>query len=467
MPNAGYGGPAGKGSDARPVPYQGRITGSLHGSRLGRGGVALIADVQYGDAATRTDGKLDDRPADGRLYSLTLGTFRRSARRARELGAASLVLLGDQVDDRDRVGDAAATAVLTCADEELAACPVGYLLGNHDTKWTQTFRAARARAPVVELPGCFAWECEVDSEDGSPPWVLLALDCYATAFAAESKWGRQLPPDGEVGAAQLSWLRARLGAARQALRDVVVLSHVPLSPRDDRSQDAPAGRIGCVRDAEHVRRVLQDAGCVRLCVAGHYHPGAYHFDAEANIHFVTLTACLSEGPLTGALLRVRRGGAVLSWLRDGGQLQVQCAADAPATAAEDVAGPARADRAPAMDCPEEAQGAPPPSEQRPGRPRKQPRVKPPNSNQSRTGTGGRPQADGPAARSGEVKGKRDGSGGGPHREGAGLWGRGGAQGGQGGRAGAWGGRGDTGGGAGGPGWGRGYASGWGGSGQRS
>ena len=85
------------------------------------------------------------------MYSLTLGTLRTSLTRARAAGANSMVLLGDLVDDRDRAGDAAAAEVLETAEvafrkgQRRVQNAVGYVLGNHDTKWTETFRAARRR----------------------------------------------------------------------------------------------------------------------------------------------------------------------------------------------------------------------------------------------------------------------------------------------------------------------------------
>lgn len=315
--------------------YQGRIDGSLHGRCVTTGGIAFVADVQHADAAANPNAKLTDRPEDGRMYSQTLHTFRRSARHARNMGASCLILLGDQVDDRDRMGDAAAFQVLECADTEFHDCPVGYLLGNHDTKWTQTFREARKSSPVGELEGHFAWECEAESEDGGPHWVLIGLDCYATSYAAHPDLGQQLSMNGEIGVKQLSWLEDRLRAARDKGQHVVILSHAPLHPANDLwEQSSRAGKYAgrrsdrtlCVADSDATLRVIRDAGCVRFCIAGHDHAGAYHLDS-GGIHYFTLPACLStEGPpmLNGALLHLYRNQAVLTLLHDGGEHRVPC-----------------------------------------------------------------------------------------------------------------------------------------------
>lgn len=306
------------------VPYTGRVDGNLHGLTLPSGGVALVADVQYADASRRHDDKLNDRPEDGRMYSLTLDTFTRSARYARETGAGSLVLLGDQVDDRDRQGDAAAIQVLEAADRAFSGCPIGYLLGNHDTKWSQTFRQAREKSPVAGLQDCFAWECTIETEDGSPPWVLLALDCYAMPQVG---WGEQmLPVHGEVGRHQREWLQRRLAAARDSGQNAIVCSHSPLHPANSLHRPEPKHRSSaspghtlCVLDSEGVLDILREAGSARLCLAGHDHRGAHHCD-ENDIHYVTLPACLSvvdPAALSGAVLRVFRDHATLTMLCDG------------------------------------------------------------------------------------------------------------------------------------------------------
>jgi len=330
MPNGG----------GEQVAYRWQIDGSLHGRRLGTGGVALIADVQFADASKRGDKKLDDRP--GRMYSQTLSTFHRSMEAARSLRAGSLILLGDQVDDRDRKGDLAAAKVLESADEHFPAEAVGYLLGNHDTKWTQMFRNARERGPVPELPRCFAWECEAESEDGGVPWAIIALDCYATSFEKAPGWGEQLSMNGEVGAVQLAWLARRLQAAQESGKHVVVLSHVPLNPNSSLAPTAvgrcdlkaPTNRTQAVADHVAVRRVLEQAGNVRLCIAGHDHPGAFWADEEAGIHYWTERACLFiEGPpeVTGVVLRLHQHEAVLHVLADDSVHRVPCpsAAKAP------------------------------------------------------------------------------------------------------------------------------------------
>lgn len=241
------------------------------------------------------------------------------------------MLLGDQVDDRDHFGDAAATTLLNCADEAFSRCAVGYVLGNHDTKWTQTFREARARAPVLELREHFAWECGLQSEDGSCPWLLIALDCYAISFAKNPEWGQQLSSNGEVGTAQREWLRERLHIAERNRQHVVILSHVSLNPNNDASDPHQtvvhtgkyAGRrrdkTHTVADSDLVLQVLEETQCVKLCISGHDHPGAFHVD-EAGIHFVTLPACLSAGlDLSGAVLKVFRDRAVLTMLRCGSE----------------------------------------------------------------------------------------------------------------------------------------------------
>lgn len=285
------------------VIYTGRITGSLQGRVLKSGGVCFIADVQFAESDRKS---LQDNLEKRRMYTQTMGTFTRSMKAARRAGASSLVLLGDQVDDRDVNGDLAAAKVLSAAEGEFKDS-VGYLLGNHDTKWTQTFREARRRSPVKELPGCFAWECEVRGEDDSR-WAFLALDCYATGFAAEPGWGKQLPMNGEIGAEQLAWLRGRLRAAKDAGKLAVVLSHVPLHP----SKTSP------VRGHEAVRRVLEEAGNVKLCLAGHDHPGLFHEDGHG-IHYWTDQACLfctGEPEVAGLVLRLFGDRAEISKLSD-------------------------------------------------------------------------------------------------------------------------------------------------------
>eukprot|EP01043_Picozoa_sp_COSAG02_P064766 COSAG02_NODE_9568_length_2177_cov_1.125120_1_plen_422_part_00 len=293
------------------------------------------------------------------MYSLTLGTLRTSLMRARAAGANSMVLLGDLVDDRDRAGDAAAAEVLETAEvafrkgQRRVQNAVGYVLGNHDTKWTQTFRAARRRGEALD--GHFAWECEIaceedytEGDEPAPPWVCLALDCYATS---QVPMGEQVHPNGAVGSAQLEWLRQRLAAAQAAGRSVIILSHTPLHPRNslaDGALDLGAHGLGSVAafggehtgkysgrrrrdttlsvtDSSAVLEILQQhARCVRLCVAGHDHAGAYCID-NVGIHYATLPACLAvdePGGCAGAVLRCYSGRVELMMLADGSRCVV-------------------------------------------------------------------------------------------------------------------------------------------------
>eukprot|EP00966_Prymnesium_polylepis_P310339 7170082-Prymnesium_polylepis.1 len=118
----------------------------------------------------------------------------------------------------------------------------------------------------------------------NPNDVTVDGDWFAGLDGLERRW---VPYNGALGAAQLTWLRKELRAARHAGERVLVLSHAILHP-------AACDGTTLTWDYAEALREIHRAGCVVAVVAGHDHAGGYHRD-ERGVHHLTLRSPLNDG----------------------------------------------------------------------------------------------------------------------------------------------------------------------------
>jgi len=118
----------------------------------------------------------------------------------------------------------------------------------------------------------------------NPNDVTVDGDWFAGLDGLERRW---VPYNGALGAAQLTWLRRELRAARHAGERVLVLSHAILHP-------AACDGTTLAWDYAEALQEIHRAGCVAAVIAGHDHAGGYHHD-EHGVHHLTLRSPLNDG----------------------------------------------------------------------------------------------------------------------------------------------------------------------------
>ncbi len=228
--------------------------------------IGLIADCQYADQPDRGQ----------RMYRRSPDKLRAAVAGLNAARPAFSVHLGDFTDDRWE-----SFAVVEPLLRALAA-PAFHVLGNHD------FAVPDERKEQVPARMGLAARYRAFSQNGWRFLLLDSNDISLHAFPAGSTaqdaardfraaWAPQADDSGGgVGLVQLLWLDAELAEADAAGEFAVVMSHHPLLPANPMA----------VWNAAEVIAVLQAHPCVKLCVAGHNHAGAY---AEQNgIHYLTL-----------------------------------------------------------------------------------------------------------------------------------------------------------------------------------
>lgn len=306
--------------------------------------IGLFADAQYADKDDH------ERPSEpGRVKR-----FRASAERLAEALAdfrkrgeqmACVVNLGDLIDgynDDDvaalvptRTGPVPAhLADKSRADLEVmravirrgvaAATPVYHCVGNHDCNLPREEVCASLGNPDcaayfgVKLPR--GWRLLVlDTTEVNPRYETPGSEAQALGEAyvrgAKSEAGGDKlrdevkPWGGGLGPAQLAWLAKELEAATERNEKVIVASHCALS--------RTAARPGMSAwDADSISETLESFECVKVCLAGHDHPGGYGrtlvpdregaYRTFGRVHYVTLEAMLEapEGGTSYAVMEV-------------------------------------------------------------------------------------------------------------------------------------------------------------------
>jgi len=303
--------------------------------------IGLFADAQYADKDDH------ERPSEpGRVKRFRASADRLAAAladfRSKSESMACVVNLGDLIDgynDDDvaalvptRTGPVPAhLAEKSRADLRVmrsvirrgvgAATPVYHCVGNHDCNLPREevcefLGNPRSAAYFgVKLPR--GWRLLVlDTTEVNPRYETPGSEAQALGEAyvksAKSEPGgseRVKPWGGGLGPTQTRWLENELELATERNEKVIVASHCALS--------RTAARPGMSAwDADAISALLEARECVKVCVAGHDHPGGYGRtlvpDREGThrtfgrVHYVTLEAMLEapEGGTSYAVMEV-------------------------------------------------------------------------------------------------------------------------------------------------------------------
>ena len=244
-----------------PDPQNGHRTGLRFG---------VIADIQYADRDVKYDRHF--RRAPERL-EVAIADFNRA-------GVDFVVDLGDLID-----GDFRSYAPILDVYASLNV-PVYRVLGNHDFGVdAQQLDRVPSQLGMKERYYDFSrngWRFVVlDGNEvstyayppGSPP--QRAAERLLERLRLEGRPNAEAW-NGGVGADQLRWLRRTLVSAASQREDVIVLSHFPLWPPDDRHR---------LWNADEVLTELDECAVLRAVLSGHNHAGAYV--ARKDVHHIT------------------------------------------------------------------------------------------------------------------------------------------------------------------------------------
>jgi hypothetical protein len=291
--------------------------------------LGVFADAQYGDKVDET--REDDATRTKR--------FRASERRLRECIRAfedeaatlsGIVNLGDLFDGYNeddkttkpvlRTPMRAATLEKNGTDLAVVADLVNtskvrmfHCVGNHDCNVGKEvfLSAVNAEAAYYSASMPRGWRLIVlDTTDLNPRYVSRDAPEFDAAmrFAQDAvDEGREdvVPWGGGIGPVQFDWLRDELNDAAAKRERVIVASHNALH------RDAARYQMSAW-NSDEVSDLIESSGCVKICLAGHDHPGHYHY--RNDVHYVTLEAMLeaAEGETSFAFLDVYEHDAVLT-----------------------------------------------------------------------------------------------------------------------------------------------------------
>jgi manganese-dependent ADP-ribose/CDP-alcohol diphosphatase len=171
-----------------------------------------------------------------------------------------------------------------------------HCLGNHDLsvsrdEFLRAVNAERGAYYSERLPR--RWLLIVlDTTDLNPRYIAEDTPEYQSAldFATEAyASGRDdiAPWSGGIGPIQLAWFDNELKRAKERGERVIVASHNALQANAARPQMS-------AWNADQVSKIIEDSGCVKICLAGHDHPGMYNY--RHGVHYVTLEAMLEAKP---------------------------------------------------------------------------------------------------------------------------------------------------------------------------
>jgi len=273
--------------------------------------LGVFADAQYADKENGTYGKRNKyfRDAKERL-KMCLNEFSENAH-----ALACVINLGDLYDGYNE--DSAENLYFRDAEswsEEVKARNVKEfnemveitekslskdlklvsVLGNHDMAVTrevfkQKMNFGEDDYYKVELPRNWVLLC-LDTTDMNPRYVEENSEAWKEGHAwlasktDEFKKRNAKPWSGGIASVQFNWLKEQVDLTEKEGKKVIVCSHNALAPG--------SAREGMVAwNADVISSYFESkSGTVKVCVAGHDHPGGYI--QRGNVHYVTIEAML-------------------------------------------------------------------------------------------------------------------------------------------------------------------------------
>lgn len=292
--------------------------------------LAVFADCQFGD-------KPDEERDDG---SGRVKYFRDSRRRLREAfldferrasdlsGVLNLGDLFDGYNDDDKTQRPVLRGEMREETREKnwrdlqvvadivnsSSTRVFHCVGNHDCSVSKSDFLSAVNATSMgeyySVPMPRKWRVIIlDTTDLNPRYVDVDSSDYgaAYAFAKEAAdddredivaWG------GGIGPTQFAWLESELKDAKEKEERVIIASHNALH------RDAARYQMSAW-NSDAVSSLIEESGVVKICLAGHDHPGKYLY--HHGVHYVTLEAMLeSKNETSYAFLDVYQHEAVLT-----------------------------------------------------------------------------------------------------------------------------------------------------------
>lgn len=271
--------------------------------------LGLLADVQFADVD-------DGHSFHGvpRFYRDSKVKLREAARTMELQGVADIVHCGDLIDGRAR--ESAQACVEECLAEFAAATTarVSFAIGNHDI-----VRIPREKLlPLLGMrngKGYFAFDLGGETDCGVR---VVVLDSFEVGMhgrpeghrrvrlasellrannpnsdrneseglaGVEKRW---VMYNGALGLEQLRWAEAECAAAATRKQRVIVVTHVPVCPRDTHFDSL-------AWDYKAALSVLAHSPAVVAVVSGHDHEGWYECD-RTGVHHVVLPGIVELPP---------------------------------------------------------------------------------------------------------------------------------------------------------------------------
>ena len=226
----------------------------------------IITDCHYADCEA----------AGTRYYRDSLDKVKDSVRRMNEQKADFLIELGDFKDQNTTPVEEKTLSHLRRIEEAFSQFdgPRFHVLGNHDMdSISKPQFLAQVKNTDIPMDRSF-FSFDIKGLHG------VVLDANYRSDGKDYDHGDFDWTDSNIPQAQLDWLRQDLASAQHAC---VVFVHQRLDG---------SGNL-YVKNAEEVRKILEQSGKVPIVFQGHDHPGGYN---QINgIHYYTLKAVV-EGP---------------------------------------------------------------------------------------------------------------------------------------------------------------------------
>ncbi len=266
----------------------------------------IIADVQYADKPQ----------ADGRYYRDSLCSLQKAVDSFNSRNLDFVIQLGDLIDGGE---NAEAELKQTAGVFGQIKTRTYHVLGNHDfagldRQTTMTALKMSEAYYSFDIKGrrCIVLDTQEIAVQGG--WSEDSPTYQQACQKLEEARAKGLPNaqtyNGSLGSEQLQWLEAALTEADSEKKPVIVFSHLPLMPPEDKH---------AAWNAAEVVSILEKHPCVMAAISGHNHAGGYTF--RNGIHYVTLEGAVDAAAQDGAwavvtvtahTLEIRGFGAVTS-----------------------------------------------------------------------------------------------------------------------------------------------------------
>ncbi|QDZ19100.1 metallo-dependent phosphatase [Chloropicon primus] len=257
--------------------------------------VGLITDLQYSDIPDRTMRYGGAR----RYYRNSLAVLREAREAWREANATTVMVLGDSIDRStlEVSGGNEPGVALERVVRGFEGLQPNFVLGNHDVE------AIPSRSELLGALGMGGWG------EGAAHYALrphqgtkfLVLDAYAVSVYTDERRGEALSTlarergdlegnlkgpgglkglrrrfnalGGELGGDQMRWLEREIRESEGLGENVVVFSHIPISPS---AVSWGCGPMCLAWDYDVLLDLLRRSRCVKAFFAGHDHAGGFH-----------------------------------------------------------------------------------------------------------------------------------------------------------------------------------------------